>query len=78
MLNSLSVQDSQRVAESLVEELMDSINSLDPSAISEVLRDGLQEDYVQDLVAALLGVDTSELPDWVDGVLQEPDADEGF
>jgi len=57
---------------------MDSINSLDPSAISEVLRDGLQEDYVQDLVAALLGVDTSELPDWVDGVLQEPDADEGF
>ena len=76
MLNELSISEAQQVAEQLVRPLIDNADVLDPSAIAEVLVEGLQVDYVQDLVAALLGERTDDLPDWIAQTLDEPDPDD--
>jgi hypothetical protein len=76
MLESLTTTQSQQIAEALLQELMENITQLDPAVISEVLLDGMSEDYVQDLVAALVGIETHELPSWVEEALVENDLEE--
>lgn len=75
MLNDLSVSEAQQVAERLVRYLIDDADSLDPAMVGDVLQTALQVDEVQDLVAALLGISTDELPDWVEEALTEPEED---
>lgn len=75
MLQDLSVSDAQQIAEAFVRHLIEEAGSLDPEAVADVLRAGLESDDVQDLVAALLGISTEELPSWLSSTLEEPDWD---
>lgn len=75
MLRDLSVSEAQQIAEAVVRRLIEDSGSLDPAALAEVLQSGLENDFVQDFVAALLGIHTEELSAWISSTLEEPDWD---
>ena len=75
MLQDLSVSEAQQIAEAIVQRLIEDAASLDPAALVEVLQSGLQNAFVQDLIAALVSIHTEELPAWISSTLEEPDWD---
>lgn len=73
MLTELTVEESQLVAEALVQYLIDNANTLDPAAISEVIQAGVQSEDIFDIIGALLGLNEKDMNDWLREILEEQD-----
>ena len=78
MLNDLSMNEAQQIAEELIRNQIENADGLDPCSIAEVLRSSLHTDYVQDFLCALLSIETEQLSEWMEAVLDEPDSDPDY